>query len=94
MECELVLSPEQISLELDAGDKEALIQIKEMLGETGFLASLFSATHVLSWVDRDVGLVTVGTEDWFRHTRQGTREQERFWANFNSIVTRKLKGIC
>lgn len=66
MECELVLSPEQISLELDAGDKEALIQIKEMLGETGFLASLFSATHMLSWVDRDVGLVTVGTEDWLQ----------------------------
>lgn len=120
MECELIINPDQITLQLDSEDKQALAKIRNMFENAGLLASLTAATHVLAWADMEVGLVTVGTEDWnqlgnaiagigklsligaqkvssvewLRHSRQGTKEQERFWANFNSIVTRKIKGLC
>jgi len=120
MECEIILNPEQISVSLDQEDKQALQDINHMLGQSGLLAGLLSATHVLSWMDKEVGMVTVGTEDWTglakaiansnrltllgaqkaaaaqysRHFTRGSHEQARFWANFQSIVTRVIKGQC
>ncbi|MDY6920970.1 MAG: hypothetical protein SV765_12260 [Pseudomonadota bacterium] len=120
MECEIILNPEQISVTLDQEDKQALQNIADMLGQAGLLAGLLSAAHVLSWMDKEVGMVTVGTEDWLglaktiansnrlvligvqkaaaaqysRHFTRGTHEQARFWANFQSIVTRVIKGQC
>ena len=120
MECDLMVEPSQISVNLDDEDKAALRRIKQNYESAGLFAALMSATHVLSWTDMDVGLVTVGNEDWLglaktiigsnkvilagvsstaarqyqRHNLRGTPEQAQFWAIYQSIVARALKGKC
>lgn len=120
MECDLMVEPSQISVNLDDEDKATLRKIKQHYESAGVFAALISATHVLSWTDMDVGLVTVGNEDWLglaktiigsnklilagvsstaarqyqRHKLRGTPEQAHFWAIYQTIVARAIKGKC
>ncbi|MCP4258190.1 MAG: hypothetical protein GY774_11945 [Planctomycetes bacterium] len=54
----------QVSVSLDAKDKEALTKINSILDGAGVAAALLSALHVYSWANLDTGIVSVGLEDW------------------------------
>jgi len=41
-----------------------------------------------------LGAQKASAAQYSRHSTRGTPEQARFWANFQSIITRVIKGQC
>lgn len=64
MECAIEISPSQLNVQLDDQDKAALQEINSLYEQAGLLAALLAASHVISWMDMEVGLTTVAIEDW------------------------------
>ena len=58
------ISLSQLSVKLDEQDNPALKEINSHYDEAGLPAALLAASHVVSWMDMEVGLTTVAIEDW------------------------------
>ncbi|MGC1509840.1 hypothetical protein FT643_08920 [Ketobacter sp. MCCC 1A13808] len=52
------------TIQLDQRSREAVERINRLIDQSGGMAFLLAVAHIFGWLDRDVGLATVATNDW------------------------------
>lgn len=80
----------QVSVTLDAEDKEAVSSINALLDKAGVAAALLSALHVYSWANMDAGLISVATEDWNQIAKAIVGTNTFILAGIHRIVSRQM----
>ena len=64
----------QVSVNLDQQDKQALEKINSMLDHSNIAPAVLAALHLYSWANMDMGITNFATEDWL-HFAKTLRDQ-------------------